>query len=91
MKWQNEQKGGMSDFQACSPTVTHTALRARSWIAFDALSLSFHKERAKEKEPGRSPGASLPSAVLTMNGGNFTLAKFLHLGRISARPRWGCG
>jgi hypothetical protein len=54
MKWQNEQKGGMSDFQACSPTVTHTALRARSRIAFDALSLSFHKERAKEKEPGRS-------------------------------------
>ena len=48
------KKGGMSDFQACSPTVTHTALRARSRIALDALSLSFHKERAKEKEPGRS-------------------------------------
>jgi hypothetical protein len=47
-------KKGVSKFQASSSTVTHTALRARSRIAFDALSLSFHKERAKEKEPGRS-------------------------------------
>ena len=47
------KKGEMSKFQASS-TVTHTALRARSRIALDALSLSFHKERAKEKEPGRS-------------------------------------
>jgi hypothetical protein len=54
MRGRMNKKGGMSDFQACSPTVTHTALRARSRIALDALSLSFHKERAKEKEPGRS-------------------------------------
>ena len=43
------------EFLLCASTDTHTALRARSWKAFIALSLSFHKERAKEREPRLSP------------------------------------
>ena len=33
----------------------HTALRARSRMAINALSLSLNKERAKENQPRRSP------------------------------------
>ena len=66
-----------------------TASRARC-TGMDAISLPRRKEMAKEKTPRRSPLDPPTSRRFTTNGGDFALVKFLHLGRISARPRWVC-
>ncbi|MBE6620228.1 MAG: hypothetical protein E7625_02535 [Ruminococcaceae bacterium] len=43
-------KGKKTEFQTTFPTDAHTAARVRC-TGMDAISLSFHKEMAKEKEP----------------------------------------
>jgi len=55
----------------------------------DVHSLPRGKERTKKARPDVPSGASLPPAVLTMNGGVFAFAKVLHLGRIYCTPKMG--
>jgi hypothetical protein len=42
---------GASFFTFCAAGLSHCACGTRSRLAFDAISLSFHKEMAKEREP----------------------------------------
>jgi hypothetical protein len=55
--------------------LSHCAFGARSRFVFDALSLSFHKERAKEKELGRSLRDLPASRRFKINGGAFAFGK----------------
>jgi hypothetical protein len=55
--------------------LSHCAFGARSRFVFDALSLSFRKERAKEKELGRSLRDLPASRRFKINGGVFAFGK----------------
>ena len=61
---------------------------ARSRIAFDTASCCATRSGGRNALGRSLRDLPLHPAVLTMNGGAFAFAKLLHLGRISARPRW---
>jgi len=80
---------GGKDFLLFSSTDAHTALCARSRLAFDAISLPRRKEMAKEKTLGHSL-RDLPSVRrFTTNGGDFAFAKVRHLRGIYPTPQMG--
>jgi len=53
------------------------------------LLLGVSQEVAKKETKTFPLGTPLSPAVLTMNGGDFAFAKFLHLGRIYRTPKMG--
>ena len=73
-----------------SSTYAHTARlrRALSGLRFYATSWRFPRS-SQERNQGFPPWNPLSPAVLTMNGGGFAFAKFLHLGRIYRTPKMG--
>ena len=70
-----------------SPTVAHTALRARSRFAMMPFLCHSTKKWQKKRNQGVPPWIPPPPAVLTMNGGAFAVSKLLHLRGIHPTPQ----
>ena len=90
--WGSDGGAGGGCFLATAPIDAHTAsLRlALSCTGFWCSFFATRQRTNQENAPGRSLRGLPASRRFTTNGGAFALAKILHLGRISARPRWGC-